>query len=149
MMTEYPKCVQDQLVEMEKRRERLLSWLPLVRLAEEAIAECSSALGSTSVSVGLDMGEVNGVLIHANVKQDILEVVPMLRYLRAHGAPKFERTEDYPEIKRRIWHFGDLKVMVFLPYRGGAKCDFVQVGVREEPVYELRCDGATIKDAEL
>ena len=58
--------------------------------------------------------------------------------------PKRGEPEDYAEIRRRSWKCGEIKFQVFLEDRTeGATCRYVHVGVKEEPVYELKCDEET------
>lgn len=69
------------------------------------------------------------------------DVVPVIRDLAKLGyhTNKESPYEDFHEIERRTYNLGPIRVMAFLRHEG-ATCRRVQVGVKEEPVYEFVCD---------
>lgn len=69
---------------------------------------------------------------------------PVLRALREAGF-KSTKWDDYAEIGRRTYHCGKILFCVHLHVaaageESGGRCRYVQVGVKEEPVYKLMCD---------
>jgi len=99
-----------------------------------------------SISVGWMWGQVNGILVHCDLDH-MMEISPLLRFLAQKGyRQKTKRPEDYAEIKRRTWDCGDVKVLGFFK---GEKCQYVQVGVKEEPIYELKCSSIDPSGSEV
>ena len=68
------------------------------------------------------------------------EALPVLRDLAKLGyrTNKDEPFQDYHEIQRRTYNLGPIRLMLFLREEG--TCRRVQVGVKEEPIYEFVCD---------
>ena len=147
-----PKVIQEELGLIEKTRKRVLDMAPMVRFAEEVIAKFKNLPGTSkwTVSIGYGIGSLQGVLLRANTL-DLRELTVVRRWLREKGLPA-PSVEDYGALGRRSWTYEqkDQPNLVFsafvrAPYNieklEGQKCEFVKVGVTEEPVYELRCDG--------
>jgi hypothetical protein len=96
------------------------------------------------VNYGIDVNSVQGALLYVNELDDMREVVPVLKAVRALGY-KSKGFEDYPELKRRKFDCGDVQVLAFLKWEGGTKCEFKQTGTKQQPVYELVCDGEKVE----
>ena len=153
-----PAVVQKELEFIENTRQRILNMAPLVRLCEELIAEFKNLAGTSDwrISIGYGIGSLQGVLL-STTALDFRELIAVRRWLRTQGLPAPE-TNDYAEIRRRSWtyHRKDEPDFVFSafarsPYLDkleGQKCEFVKVGVKEEPVYELRCDGEKLEEVD-
>lgn len=152
-----PKVIQEELGRIENTRKRILDMAPLVRFAEEAIAKFKDLPGTSEwrVSLGYGISSLQGVLLRADTL-DLRELTVVRRWLRDKGLPA-PSVEDYGAIGRRAWTYRqkdkpNLVFMAFVraPYYSdkleGQKCEFVQVGVTEEPVYELRCDGKKLEE---
>jgi len=107
-------------------------------IADEVVAEFRSTLPDIQAHCGWSTNSIQGALIHVNNLDDIRQVIPLLKRLRELGF-KCRKVEDYPEIKRRSYDCGEIKVLAFLRWEEGATCRFEQVGVKEEPVYKLVC----------
>lgn len=75
---------------------------------------------------------------------------PIFWWLRGRGYKPTGDTGKEAEFPRLTYKFGPITIMAILDTisadDGGPRCRRVQVGVREEPVYEIRCeDPATVK----
>jgi hypothetical protein len=89
-------------------------------------------------SITLNPLSVQGACILLDDLEDFRQAVPVCaEVIRAGYHP--EGFEDYPELRRRAYNYGGIKVLAFLKYEG-SKCEFKQVGVEEKPVYELVCN---------
>jgi len=105
----------------------------------------------TSVSISTSKWAVIGVLIHTNVKV-WADVKPIHDWLIGQGYELTGKHDDYPAMGRRLWPYGDLKLMAFINTSENApadQCRCVQVGVKEEPVYEFVCPGDPVPAAEV
>lgn len=91
-------------------------------------------------SIGIGPHVLNGFLIMWDVHR-LSDVAPVLAWLRKR-LDKSYKVEDYPELGRRTYDFGRLKLSAFFSaFDEKTVCKFVQVGVKEQPVYKLMCDG--------
>lgn len=91
-----------------------------------------------------------GLLIKLEDLETVSDVAPILRELAAIGFRQKGEPDDYPELRRRTWNLKreddptPVKVMVFFRDTSaddadGPTCRYVQVGIKEEPIMELRC----------
>ena len=94
----------------------------------------------TSVGLTLDNGTVHALMINYHAVS-LMELVEPVKWL-ANRLGKFT-IEDYPELNRRGYVFsgGRLRFQVFFDRGDKTVCKFIQVGVKEEPVYKLQCEG--------
>lgn len=119
---------------------------PVTADALAILGEAGDIEGS-GVSVSLMPHAVRGILINVdNPTRDQLVAL-----LRSIGKRKYKRKEieDFPELGRRAYIFepGPLRLQLFFhSWREGQSCKFVEVGKKEEPVYEFRCDGEPLPD---
>ena len=156
---ELPRIIMEHLELLEKKKERVLSMVPLVGIANNLICEFEEAIPGTSdwrVSIGYESGTLQGVLVHVNCL-DLRELAVVRRWLRKQGFPA-PKTEDYAEVGRRSWiyHQKDKPTLILSAFLGslwnkenteGQKCEFVKVGLKKpEPLYELRCDGKKLEE---
>jgi len=131
--TAYEKAL-DEIVELQAKLER---WKPALD-AIETIKGCFPLLAITT-SCGLQTGQVQGALIHLNDLEQMSDARAVAKLLTVMGYHT-NGFDDCPELRRRTYDYGDIKLMCFLSYKEGAKCRFVEVGKKEEPVYKLMCD---------
>jgi hypothetical protein len=94
-------------------------------------------------SCGLQVGQVQGALIHLNDLTDMRDATPVAKALTAMGYHT-KGFEDFAEFRRRTYDYGDIKLMCFLTWAEGSKCRFVEVGKEEKPIFKLMCDGAEV-----
>ncbi len=141
---QYPVCVQAELERLEKDREKILSYVEHGRICEEVAQEFKPQVHNIRTSIGYRFGSVEGALLKVDV-MDMRDVLPILRDLRKRGY-KIEKHEDYPEMKRRTYRLGDIAVLCFLMGDTKARCQWVKVGEKSEPVYKLMCDDGTDMD---
>lgn len=100
-------------------------------------------------SVGYQQGTIQGLLLCVRNVKDMIKFRALVAKICGFMECKVEMIDDYAELNRRSFHLdNDVVVMAFLPYEKGSKCEFVRVGEKMEPVYELQCDGVTIKENE-
>lgn len=91
-------------------------------------------------SIGIGPHVLNGFLVMWDVHR-LSDVAPVLAWLRTRVEKAF-KVADYPELGRRTYDFGRIKLSAFFnTYDEKTVCKFVQVGVKEEPVYKLMCEG--------
>jgi len=153
-VTYHPE-IQKSLDEVEKQRDKIINYQPVMDIAAQLIAEFEKTENTEDwrLCFGNGNGSLNGVLIHVEVT-DLEALTGARRWIREHGfgAPT---VSDYEAIGRRSWTYKDdnerfVVLSGFFPVPGwkegdGAKCSFVKVGVKEEPVYELQCNGKPVE----
>jgi len=138
MATEtYQTAYERGMTEIEFLTEKLEKWKPALDVIEELRLAFPDLQIHTSC--GLQHGQVQGALIHLNDLIDMAQALPVAKWLTQRGFHT-KGFEDYPELRRRTYDYGDIKLMCFLKYDEGAKCQWVKVGVKEEPVYKLMCE---------
>ena len=135
--------------------KEVTSWIKEARIAEQIVSEFKTDDNNLSARVGIP-GTTSqpGVLIMIHVR-NIKEITPILRMLvRVGGYHMKGKPNDFPEIGRRTYDFGNLHLMVFfsriIDGMSGSVCEYVKVGVKthEEGVYELRCKQPELVKAE-
>ncbi len=148
----YPKCILEALASLEKKRTVVLSMVEDVRFAETLIEKFRNIKGTDNwyVSIGYEFGTLNGISVHVTA-DDFRELTQVRRWLRQRGFPS-PAEEEYPEIGRRSWRYnrGDGRNLFYLcahvKSNSNATCQYVKVGTKEEPIYELRCGNEPYKD---
>lgn len=133
------------LDEWEQARRRILELDALATQAESCVEAFKGTLPSGRVSIGYQQGTLKGVLLFFDV-DDFRALLPVRRWLRANIALPSPQVGDSPSLHRREWTYGNLVLAGFLPWNEGSACSYVQVGVKEEPIYELRCGGAPVAE---
>ncbi len=130
--------IKDALAVLDKKRERILGYSEILKTVELCAEQFPGLL--PTISIGWEGFSIQGVLLHIYVHDMEKDVAPVLRFLARVGHPKRGVPEDYALIKRRMWTCeGDVTVCAFLTDDENDTCEYVQIGVKEEPVYELQC----------
>lgn len=167
-----PKSIKGELVQLDGQKARLAKWIDAAENAELVVAELvdqfkAAQLGAEeagvenrfwlkarpSVTIGVQTGSLQGVLIFLYIRNDVRDAVPLLREVRKRfGWKKPENSvkgyEEYAEIRRRSYILEapdgtPVKICLMLPSeKDGAKCKYVEVGKKESPIYELQCEDA-------
>lgn len=95
--------------------------------------------------IGIGAHVLNGFLIAWDARR-LEDVKPRLQWL-AKRLGKY-KIEDFPEMGRRTYDFGRLKLMVFFnTYDEKTVCKFVEVGTETKPVYKLMCGADEVTEA--
>ena len=139
----------DSYVEsLQKRIDLTRSYIEEQKIAQEFVKqfpedqpEDAYSSPRTKASICFDSGTVNGFMLNYDASS-LNEIVEPLRWLsRRLGAFTIN---EYPEIGRRSYIFskGRFHFQVFFN-SGDVKnvCRYVQVGVKEQPVFKLMCEG--------
>jgi len=150
--TALPKPIADELEKLNGLHGRLMKMVDDVRFAQELINEFEGKVPGTKswyVSVGVRDGLLQGITIHVTAK-DFRELVTVRRHLREIGFPAPE-VDDFEAIGRRSWEYKregheTFRLSAHTSYEEGAACRYVEVGKKEEPIYELRCDGQPLPE---
>jgi hypothetical protein len=144
-----PKSIQHALEMLDRKKEDILSFVDAAKKAEEVFAEFKDSFPvdseylTNSVLVSNESGCIRGVSIHIYT-DDFKKLLPVRRKIRQLGFPA-PQTEDYPELQRRSWIYGNpdngkgVRLCGHLPFAENSMCRYVKVGTKEEDVYELRC----------
>ena len=128
--------ISEALEELEKHRQRLIGWWEHQAVANSLMAKFKEDV--TYVSVGYQLGEVNGILIHIKGK-NLKQLQPMFKFLGNHGYLHKGKPDFYKELHRVIWDFGDIKMLVFFNDESKSSCRFVSKGKKEVEDYEFVC----------
>jgi hypothetical protein len=133
--------IQNALAELEKKKEYIL-------LHQEAVKDCDFIKTkylhlSPRVFVGWEFGQLNGCLIHLDIKKisQLSEVLKDLGQKGWHQANK--EPSDYAEIKRRTYELKKDGTQARIQVSGflvGEVCRFVPIGKKEVEEYKLICD---------
>lgn len=92
-------------------------------------------------SVASQIGQLKGVLIQAYPK-NTEDLEPVIEFLNDCGL-KCKKVEDFQELQRKTWDYGNIKLSAFFNSKEKGACQYVKVGTKEEPVYELKCNDDT------
>ncbi len=131
------------LEELEENRKKILAWTNDAKIGEEAVKMFEGVIPELRVSIGWNSGSLNGVLIFADV-DDLKDMIPLLKWLQTKGYKPKAKPDDYPEIGRRLYNYGSIQVGAFL--REDSTCHFEKVGVKEVPVYKVRCGDKDVEN---
>ena len=131
--TAYEKAI-DEIAGLTAKVER---WKP----ALEAVEKVKAAFPDLSItaSCGLQVGQIQGALIHLNDLERMSDAARVAKMLTALGYHT-KGFDDFAELKRRTYDYGDIKLLCFLSYKEGTKCRYVEIGKEEKPIYKLMCD---------
>lgn len=138
---EYPKCLQNELDSIEKRKQQALRYHKATLLVEQCIKHFKKE--GMRASVGTGIGSLNGALLHVDV-DSIKEITPILKWLGTHGWHQADKEpNDYAELQRRTWRLKndqdkDSQIQLSAFFNGDS-CKFIQIGTEIRPKYELRC----------
>lgn len=138
--TAYPQCVIDRLADLDREREQVLATIPAVILAESIAAmfpECTDMIS---------LPNAGRVCHYMHIRESMDEAVAVIREYRKKGI-QVDSFKDHGNA--RIYALSrNIDLFVSIPANEGAKCRYVQVGTKEVPVMELRCDGKPVASAE-
>jgi hypothetical protein len=138
----YPEAIQERLDELDRDKQRVLSHLPEALLVEECIKE---------TGMGWYAAQTFGLTYYLAFDGLNLEhfLAPVFRFMRKHDY-RFLRRTDRGDAGVCDIHFSkpdgsysNISLYVTVPVTEGAACRFVEVGKKEVPVYELKCEEVT------
>ena len=84
------------------------------------------------------------VLVSVYDCKDLETIVPLIRFLRQKGHKVTLPYKDSADPGKRTYYLEQIQLEVFLSKSEDAVSGYVQVGVKEVPVYELRCESAEV-----
>ena len=155
---DYHPEIQKAIDEIEKDRTNVVDYQTVMETAAQLIEKFGAVENTKNwrLSFGYGDGCLNGALVHVDVT-DLGTLTEVRRWIRKQGFGD-PKVEDYEVIGRRSWTYKDdkgrlLVLSGFFPAPGwhedtAAKCQFVKVGVKEEPIYELQCNGVKVSEEE-
>lgn len=139
-METLPECIQREIDVLRKTIDAITKWAPLARELEPILADFPDLNPNPTPFE-------SHFTLYLDVK-DMHRVVDLIRRLRAIGIKPTGHDDD-ADNHRRTYHLAreDIAYCGFclycrLPGGEGASCKFVEVGKKEVPVYELKCEGA-------
>jgi len=135
---------------LQSKIERLKQWDEAMHIAAGIVGTLNPEW-DPRVSVGIEAGVIEGVLIHLDPPR-ISDVAPILRSLAVLGwHQKPDSKPDFSEaIHSLSWHLTNLNnpapivVNAFFWDRTHQVCKLVKVGIKEVPVYEIKCEGEDV-----
>lgn len=156
--------IDEELSRLNKAREQAVALTPVAEVAHEVAALFPSL--SFSVSITQWTAEPPFINLCTHSAAGFGDILPVFRELATRGwhTDKSQPFDDCHELDRRTYHLCEsgefpetrdpvtgeicrpswrnkhrLRLMCFLP-SDGAKCHKVQVGTKQEPVYEFVCE---------
>jgi len=136
--------IKEALKEIDKKKEYILSMQSEMYLVEELAKYVKTIQGvhNVRISVGWENGSIQGNMVKADF-EDIRKTTEIRKWIRDKGFPA-PKIDDYPELQRRTFTYvrkdkPNFSLLAFCYYGEGAVCKFIEVGKKEEPVYELKC----------
>ena len=148
-----PPCIQKELEKLDKQRTEAFSLC--------AVADQAHAIASRFPEMNIEVSVVRWTARDPFVclRMDIGgfdELLPLFRAMATNGlhTDKEHPYDDCLDVDRRTYNFGDahktfgmdnhrLRVMAFIR-KENAKCQKIQVGTKEEPVYKWVCEPAEV-----
>jgi hypothetical protein len=142
-------CLTDYIESLHKRIDLTRTYEPEQLIALEfiqAFPEEYAIQGEyspvrTRASISFDGGQIHGLLLCYDAST-LEELVEPLRWLSSRLGPY--TINEYPELQRRSYIFskGRFTFAAFFGNMSSVKsvCKYVQTGVKEEPVYEFKCE---------
>lgn len=135
------KSIQAELDKIPAYIDRLKCADKLMWIAEELEAEFKDWYLSKSL-------EYSGFVIVSFKFLSVAEAAQVLRYLAvSHDLHQAGDVWVYPPDKSLNWRLPGMRITGHFSAEE-AKCRFVKVGVKEEPVYEMQCEGKAIATEE-
>jgi len=135
---------------MKTRIKSMETWADTVAMWQEMVAEHHTDINGLCMQVsGGAQSFIPGVQLTIQVK-NISEIAPILRELakRGHHKPMLLNLESSQSLCYRYPGF-DLDLCFYGDDSDSSACRYVQTGVTEEPVYELRCGGSALGKEEV
>lgn len=134
--------------ELNSKIERVKSFTRHVIVAMQFVADPPLAefCAAHKVYVGLcyEFFSVQGVTVHVDNLERVAHIVPALRWFAQHDYKLQGKPQDYPEIRRRSWDLGPIKILGFFRQGEGPGCRYIEVGQVTKPIYKLMCDDAEV-----
>ena len=132
------------LDKLDKRKSELLDLQEAVEVAREAKARFPElSLGSPAVDANhrSGWGDISMFAFTSN----IADLQPLLAFLASAGYRQSATPRDIPEMQMRMWLCGPISLLVMLGKANsdssdGKTCRFVEIGKKEVPIYELKCE---------
>lgn len=139
----FNKEIQEEISKLETKIEKLKSWNKTAEISQKIVDSLPKELNPT-LSVGIEVGQLHGVLIHVNLK-NVSQVTDILKQFNLAGYHLKDKPEDYEEIQRRSWYLkneNEIPIVIsgFFREGEGQQCKFVKTGEEMKPVYKLVCD---------
>lgn len=135
------KALEKEIEILNKNIATVRSWQDTAEDAENII----ELAGKGKVSVNSpDFTSIEGVLIRLSINHRD-EVLDILKVMHNFGY-KQTKIGEYAIIQRLEWYYTkEIKEepkqrIVIMAFLTGTACKFVEVGTKEEPVYELKCE---------
>lgn len=138
-----PPCVSERLKRLEDERKSILESVPAIESVEAALRGLDEEIrrvikpwGAATVGVWVDLWV-----------RSMEDVGAVRRALSRRGWKlQADGRADYPDDRRfTLCHQNNQvsgRLTVNVEFQQGSSCKYVQVGKKEVPVYELKCDGA-------
>lgn len=151
-----PAILASVLSELDARRDRALKAEEIAKILQDISAFINSADDDLTAYPTFDEGfdcKFKGTLQINGVENLKVEVPRIIGLFAVHGY-KVRKYEDLPQSAKRTYSMvkrdddkaTDFKI-IFQLVAGGQACRYVQIGtkIREEAVYELRCDDPIVE----
>lgn len=133
--------INDALKDLEKRRERFLSW----RDAEKIALEVKENFSKNGLNILVDLDWItatDGMHIEVYQVKNMDDLKPIFRYLAQNG---FQRLNRKPSIVGNynliVWYYENIQLNAYFTSKDENACKFIQTGTQEIPVYEIDCPG--------
>lgn len=138
LYSEYPKDIQRQLWIFDRQKDHVIGLIPVYKFAKSAQKEFNSRYGDKNISVFVNDDDIAMFISQIT---DIKQITPLLRYCAKEGYHQTTKKYITQSNKTISYTLGTLRIVVWLSNGEGASCKFVKVGMKEEPVFELQCNG--------
>ncbi len=134
------------LEELESLRTRVIAWRYDEAIAVELAEKYPNIV--TRVSCGYQRWELQGILIHA-VGINMEQLKPIFQFLGKHGYVHNGIPGINGDLKRVVWDFGNIKLLVFFDTRAESACRFVPTKAITGMEYEFICPDSNFNEPKL
>ena len=133
------------LDKLDKRKCEILDLQDAVEVAREAAARFDKDLGLSKPSVDAFPRHNWGSIVMIGFMASTADLQPLLSFLANAGYRQSAEPKDIPEMQMRMWRCGPISLMFMLGRKpgeasDGKTCRYVEVGTKEVPIYELKCE---------
>jgi len=143
-MTDVSPEIIEALNTLDERKHKLLELerpLAVVGVLRKKFPEMSFSPPMVAAFERTDWADVQVFGMCATVH----DLQPVFEFLGKEGYRQTRKPRDVPELSARAWFFGQIMILVMLGLgssrdKDGKKCHYVEVGKKEVPIYELKCD---------
>ena len=132
--------INDALKDLERRKEKFLSW----RDAEKTALEIKEKFSKNGLEISLDIdwiSAIDGIYIKVYQVKDMADLKPIFRFLAQNGYTRRMKPILLGDYKMVIWHYNDIALIAYFNSPEENACKFIQTGTKEIPVYEIDCPG--------